>query len=59
MSRKTRRYFTDEFKQKIVNLHNAGRKRSELVREYELPPQPLANGSSRQEQLVPSILLIT
>lgn len=38
MSRKIRRYFTDEFKQKIVNLHNAERKRSELVREYELTP---------------------
>ncbi|MEW4354987.1 IS3 family transposase [Streptococcus pneumoniae] len=38
MSRKTRRYFTDEFKQQIVDLHKAGMKRSELIKEYELTP---------------------
>lgn len=27
MSRKIRRHFTDEFKQQIVDLHNAGMKR--------------------------------
>ena len=31
MSRKTRRHFTDDFKQPIVDLHNTGRKRSELI----------------------------
>lgn len=38
MSRKIRRHFTDDFKQQIVDLHNAGRKRSELIKEYELTP---------------------
>ena len=38
MYRKIRRYFTDDFKQQIVDLHNAGRKRSELIKEYDLTP---------------------
>jgi len=38
MSRKIRCYFTDDFKQQIVDLHNAGRKRSELIKEYDLTP---------------------
>ncbi len=36
MSRKIRRTFTDDFKQQIVDLHNAGRKRSEFISEYNL-----------------------
>ena len=38
MSRKPRRYFTDDFKQQIVDLYKAGRKRSELIKEYDLTP---------------------
>lgn len=38
MSRKVRRHFSDEFKQQIVDLHNAGKKRSEIIREYDLTP---------------------
>ncbi|WP_368397970.1 transposase, partial [Streptococcus mutans] len=38
MSRKIRRHFTDEFKQQIVDLHNAGMKRSEIIKEYDLTP---------------------
>ena len=38
MSRNNRRYFTDDFKQQIVDLHKAGMKRSELIRDYELTP---------------------
>lgn len=38
MSRKVRRQFTDEFKQQIVDLHNAGMKRSEIIKEYDLTP---------------------
>ena len=41
MSRKIRRHFTDDFKQQIVDLHNAGRKRSELIKEYDLTPSTL------------------
>ena len=38
MSRKVRRHFSDEFQQQIVDLHNAGKKRSEIIREYDLTP---------------------
>lgn len=38
ISRKIRRHFTDDFKQQIVDLHNAGMKWSELIKEYELTP---------------------
>lgn len=38
MSRKIHCHFIDEFKQQIVDLHNAGMKRSNLIKEYELTP---------------------
>ncbi len=38
MSKKIRHQFSDDFKQQIVALHKAGRKRSELIKEYELTP---------------------
>ncbi|WP_438838288.1 IS3 family transposase [Streptococcus pluranimalium] len=38
MSRKICRQFSDDFKQQIVTLHKAGKKRSELIKEYELTP---------------------
>lgn len=38
MSRKPRRHFTDDFKQQIVDLYNAGKTRSELIKEYDLTP---------------------
>ena len=31
-----RRNYSDEFKQKIVELYNSGKPRGELIREYEL-----------------------
>ena len=31
-----RRNYSDEFKQKIVELYNSGKPRDELIREYEL-----------------------
>ena len=31
-----RRNYSDEFKQKIVELYNSGKPRAELIREYEL-----------------------
>ena len=37
-----RRTYTDEFKQKIVELYNSGKPRAELIREYELTPSALA-----------------
>lgn len=38
-----RRTYSDEFKQKIVELYNSGKSRAELVREYELTPSALSS----------------
>jgi len=40
MSRK-RRTFTTEFKKQVVALHENGKSRQEIVREYELTPSSL------------------
>ena len=58
MSRKIRRYFTDDFKQQIVDLHNAGRKRSELIKEYDLTPSTLDKWVKQARTTVPLKLLI-
>jgi transposase len=34
--RRQRREFTEEFKKQIVQLHNSGKARSEIVKEYDL-----------------------
>ena len=45
MSKRTRRtFFSQEFKQQIVNLYLAGKPRVEIIREYELTLQHLTNG---------------
>ena len=38
MPRKNRGQFSDAFKQQIVDLHHAGKKRSEIIKEYDLTP---------------------
>lgn len=38
-----RRNYTDEFKQKMVELYNSGKPRTELVREYELTTSVLSS----------------
>ena len=38
MTRRKRRTFTNEFKEKVVKLHLAGKSRSEIVKEYDLTP---------------------
>lgn len=38
MSRKNRRQFSDAFKQQIVDWHHAGKKRSDIIKEYDLTP---------------------
>ena len=38
-----RRNYTDEFKQKMVELYNSGKPRTELGREYELTPSVLSS----------------
>jgi len=34
--KRERRTFTEHFKQQIVQLHNTGKSRSEIIREYDL-----------------------
>lgn len=41
--RREKRQYTEEFKQQVVNLYNNGKKRCELIREYELTPSALNN----------------
>jgi Transposase and inactivated derivatives len=38
MSKRQRRTYSTEFKQQMVDLYNAGKSRTELIREYELTP---------------------
>lgn len=38
MSKRPRRTYSTEFKQQIVDLYNAGKKRTEIIREYDLTP---------------------
>ncbi|MFI3686083.1 IS3 family transposase [Vagococcus fluvialis] len=38
MSKRTRRTFTKEFKQQMVDLYHAGKTRTDIIREYELTP---------------------
>ncbi len=41
MTKRTRRTFTKEFKQQMVQLHENGKPRSEIIKEYELTPSSL------------------
>lgn len=38
-----RRTYSDEFKQKMVELYNSGKPRAELIREYELTSSALSS----------------
>ena len=41
MTKRTRRTFSKEFKQQMVQLHENGKPRSEIIKEYELTPSSL------------------
>lgn len=41
MTKKTRRTFTAEFKQQMVQLYLNGKPRRDIIREYELTPSSL------------------
>ncbi len=57
MTRRERRDYTDEFKEQMVKLHGSGKRKSDLIREYELTPSSLnrwiqqhqASGSFREK----------
>ncbi len=38
MSKRQRRTYSTEFKQQMVDLYNAGKSRTEIIRDYELTP---------------------
>ena len=60
MSKRTRRTFSQEFKQQIVNLYLAGKPRVEIIREYELTAsafdkwvkQSKTSGSFKEKELL-------
>ncbi|MBR0124643.1 MAG: transposase, partial [Treponema sp.] len=41
MEKRPRRTFTEEFKKRMVELYNAGKSRTEIVKEYDLTPSAL------------------
>lgn len=41
MSRRPRRTFTESFKKQMVELYKNGKRRSEIIKEYELTPSSL------------------
>ena len=47
MTRRTKREFTDTFKQQIVQLYNSGKPRSEIIKEYDLTPSAFDKWVSR------------
>ena len=47
MTRRTKREFTDAFKQQIVQLYNCGKPRSVIIKEYDLTPSAFDKWVSR------------
>lgn len=47
MENRPRRTFTEEFKKRMVELYNAGKSRTEIVKEYDLTPSALDRWISR------------
>ena len=41
--KRPKRTFTEQFKQQMVQLHNSGKPRSEIIKEYDLTPSSLDN----------------
>jgi len=39
--KKQRRTFTEEFKNQMVQLYNGGKRKSDILREYDLSPSTL------------------
>ena len=47
MTRRTKREFTDAFKQQMVQLYNCGKPRSKIFKEYDLTPSAFDKWVSR------------
>ena len=41
--KRPKRTFTEQFKQQMVQLHNSGKPRSEIIKEYDITPSSLDN----------------
>ena len=41
--KRPKRKFSNQFKQQMVQLHNSGKPRSEIIKEYDLTPSSLDN----------------
>ena len=41
--KRPKRTFTEQYKQQMVQLHNSGKPRSEIIKEYDLTPSSLDN----------------
>ena len=41
--KRPKRKFTDQFKQQMVQLHNSGKPRVEIIKDYDLTPSALDN----------------
>lgn len=50
MSKRTRRSFTDEFKTQMVQLYLGGKRKSDIIREYELTPSSLDRWIQQHEE---------
>lgn len=50
LNRRERRVFTQEFKKQIVELHKTGKRKSEIMREYELSSSTLARWIKQSEK---------
>ncbi len=49
MKRRERRVFTTEFKQQMVNLYHGGKRKVDIVREYDLAPSSLEKWIQQSE----------
>ncbi len=50
MSKRIRRSFTDEFKTQMVQLYLNGKRKSDIIREYELTPSALDRWIQQHEE---------
>ena len=50
MTRRERRDFTDEFKEQMVQLYLSGKRKADIVREYDLTPSCLNRWIKQHQQ---------
>jgi hypothetical protein len=54
MTKRERCTFTPEFKKQMVQLHQNGKSKKALIKEYDLTRLPLTGGFTRMKNPVPS-----